>query len=91
MSPQGERFTFEVSGSVTGYDGTGTNQTRFTSTRTRCHDPADWNLGIAVNFSEACPPGYQATWRTVRQFRQELRPVNVAEPSGKFPIPSPSD
>lgn len=82
MSLLGERFTFEVSGSVTGYDGTGTNQTRFTSKSGRVViDPGDWNLGIAVYFSGSKPPpGYQATWRTVRQFRQELRPVSVAEP-----------
>ena len=82
MSRSGDRFTFEVSGSVTGPDGIGTNQARFISNSRRVViDPGDWNLGLAVYFSGSQPPkDYRATWRPVRQFRPELHPVSFADP-----------
>lgn len=82
MSRSGDRFTFEVTGSVTGPDGIGTNQARFISNSRRVViDPGDWNLGLAVYFSGSLPPkDYQAIWRPVRQFRPELHPVFFADP-----------
>ncbi|MBL9176009.1 MAG: SGNH/GDSL hydrolase family protein [Verrucomicrobiales bacterium] len=87
MSLLGDRYSFEVSGSETGPDGTGNNLTRFVSNSGRVViEPRDWMLGLAVYLAGERPrPAYRVRWQAVRHFQSELNPAFSSDPFREIP------
>ncbi|MFW5870686.1 MAG: SGNH/GDSL hydrolase family protein [Candidatus Sumerlaeota bacterium] len=63
----GEDVTFEVVGSVTGPDGTGSSKEKFVSDSGRVViEPEDWNVARNIsNSKKPAPEGYSITWKIV--------------------------
>ena len=69
-------FRFEVSGSVTGSDGTGSSAERFVSNSGRVViEPADWQLAVARSYSKKpMPENFAVTWSAVPTSVDEYQP-----------------
>ncbi len=70
ISQDAEEFSFKVTGSKTGFDGTGTNKTRFVSNSGRIViSPEAWNDGYSRDYSKkSMPVGYEFHWGAVPLF-----------------------
>ena len=75
-------FAFDVEGSVTGVDGSGTSVARFVSKSGRLSiEPSDWNLAYArAVFKQPLPDGFKIRWQVMAPGVDEIRagtaPVN---------------
>jgi len=83
INPDATQFQFSVTGSVTGFDGTGSSGSRFVSNSGRVViDPARWFLNADYNISKKpTPEGWQIHWRAVPLYADTLRALSVADPS----------
>jgi len=69
---------FEVEGSKTGKDGTGTNKSRFVSNSGRVViEPQDW-------YSSQCTEGVAFTWKAIPQFIDVYRAPAIPDPSREY-------
>lgn len=65
VSPDGRQWKYDVTGSATGPDGSGSSDKPFTSRSGRVQiDPAAWFRG----FNPPLPSGYEITWRVLPMF-----------------------
>ena len=74
-TPDGTRFQFRVSGSVTGDDGVGTNTERFVSPSGRVviEPESNWMIAWALEYRKRqMPPDFRVTWSVVCQGTDEL-------------------
>jgi len=71
------RFTFEVEGSVTGPDGSGSNSADFISNSGRVRiQKEDWDIyGAHLYFGVTISNGYQIKWKTIAQGQNKLVPA----------------
>lgn len=81
-----EDFTFEVSGSKTGFDGAGRKGERFVSDSGRVVIEADdWHLQRTCEFvKKPLPEGTEITWRVVPQFVDRWVPPAVENPASEY-------
>lgn len=87
VAADGMNFAFRVHGSLTGFDGEGTNTARFVSNSGRVTiEPGDHWIPLSVYYSgrKPLPPGFQATWRVERRFLDPL-PAGLAAPGDLHP------
>lgn len=72
-------FKFEVTGSVTGPDGTGTSTEKFVSNSKRVTiDPEDWHIARAREMTKKpMPEGFTVTWKAVPQFVDQYKAPRV--------------
>jgi hypothetical protein len=79
------QFTFEVTGSKTGPDGSGTSSQFFRSKSGRvCIEPSDWMLEqIMKIFKQTAPPpvGYEVHWSAVPLHVDEYHAQEASDPS----------
>jgi len=75
-TPDGTRFRFRASGSVTGDDGEGTNTEKFVSRSGRVviEPQSNWMIAWALGYRKReMPPDFRVTWSVVSQGTDELR------------------
>jgi len=72
-------FKFEVTGSVTGPDGTGTSTEKFVSNSKRVIiDPDDWHIARARDMTKKpMPEGFTVTWKAVPQSMDQYNAPRV--------------
>lgn len=82
-SADGKSFHFDLMGSKTGPDGSGSSDTPFTSNSGRvCIEPLDWNLAYCkAVFKSAIPGDLKATWSVVPHFVDEAVFPTVSDAS----------
>lgn len=76
-SPDLKSFKFDLQGSRTGFDGTGSGDKKFVSNSGRVViDPADWNFDYALKvFNRPLPANFKITWKVVPHFMDEIQPA----------------
>lgn len=79
-------FKFSVTGSVTGFDGSGTGKEKFVSNSGRIIiEPEDWVFPFDRRVSEkATPDGWEVTWKVVPMFVDEYTPPEVDDTSREY-------
>jgi hypothetical protein len=84
--PEGRRFTFEVVGSQTGNDGSGTSTERFVSRSGRVViDPARWNVHGALRYRKApMPADFRVEWEVRPLFADVYQPPQVGDPAREY-------
>jgi len=76
VSPDGKTWGFDVTGSVTGPDGSGRSDQAFTGKSDRVKiDPAAWFRG----FNPPLPDGYTIRWKVLPMFVDEYNVVKIEE------------
>jgi hypothetical protein len=84
VSADSKSWSFDVTGSVTGPDGSGDSSQPFVSRSGRVViHPADFFRGFA---REAVPVGHTITWRVVPMFHDVYTPAAGLDPSGENPV-----
>jgi len=80
------RFKFDVFGSKTGYDGSGTSEEKFISNSGRIViEPNDWHLNRTCKFKrEQLPENFETTWRVVGMFTDRYIPLKIEDPSREY-------
>lgn len=85
MSADGVDFTFDVTGSKTGFDGSGSSKTPFISKSGRVVlDPSDWMFAdILKTFKNAAPApiGFEVHWKTVPMYTDVFQAPETPEPA----------
>lgn len=82
VAADGKSWNFEVSGSVTGRDGSGFSQEPFTSHSGRVKiDPQSYFRG----FFHTLPVGFESTWDVLPLFVDEYRPRPVLDATLEYP------
>jgi hypothetical protein len=76
ITEDASRFSYEVAGSVTGHDGTGSNLEPFESISGRvCIEPRDFMIEWIVGyFKKPCPAGFEVTWEVQTTFADVYAP-----------------
>lgn len=76
VSPDAKHFKFEVTGSKTGPDGSGSTEGTFISDSGRVViDPQDFGIEGARAYSKKpCPPGFEIKWSVVPMFQDTYNP-----------------
>ena len=78
VSTDGKTWDFDVSGSVTGQDGSGHNDRPFTSKSGRVKiDPAAWFRG----FYPPLPEGYTIRWKVLPMFADTYQTPKIDDPT----------
>ncbi len=74
MTDDMKQFEFDLAGSVTGPDGSGSAANRFVSKSGRVViEPGDWNLANGRNvFKRALPEGFTVTWKAEPRFVETI-------------------
>ena len=76
VSPDGRQWNFDVAGSVTGPDGSGSSDKPFTSNSGRVRiEPAAWFRG----FYPPLPVGYKITWKALPMYEETLQFAKIAD------------
>jgi hypothetical protein len=76
VSKDGRQWTFDVAGSVTGPDGSGSSDKPFTSNSGRVRiEPAAWFRG----FYPPLPVGYRITWKVLPMYEQTLEFAKIED------------
>jgi len=80
-------FSFEVTGSKTGPDGTGANDKKFVSNSGRVViDPSDWWLKAAYDFTKKkLTPGFEVKWQVKPLFVDSYEPPQTPDASKEYP------
>ncbi len=77
VSPDGKRWEYDVTGSATGPDGSGSSDKLFTSKSGRVQiEPAAWFRG----FFPPLPNGYQIIWKVLPMFVDTYEPAKIDDP-----------
>ena len=97
FSPDGKRFKFKVSGSVTGADGEGTSDKRFVSDSGRVViEPEAWNMAYSFGLLQGpwsrdnhkvpftIPDRVVATWTVVPFFMDEFSAASNGDPTSEL-------
>jgi len=80
MDDEASDFRFEVAGSVTGPDGSGSCKTRFVSDSGRVAiEPEDWMVKKPV------PVGFEIKWTVVPLHADTYRPPEMPDPAREYP------
>jgi hypothetical protein len=83
VNADSSRWTFDVSGSVTGADGSGASDAPFVSQSGRVKiEPASFFR----NPNAAIPNGYQITWQVLPTFTDTITPPKAQEAGRDYPI-----
>lgn len=84
--PQGQRIAFEVTGSQTGRDGSGTSQKRFVSASGRVViEPARWNVHGALKYRKAAmPANFEVTWEVCPLFADVYQATPATDPAREY-------
>jgi len=74
-----KRFSYEVTGSVTGKDGEGDNRKRFVSDSGRVViEPEDFTITwVRGYFKVKCPVGFEVTWKVLPMFSDTFKPKRL--------------
>jgi hypothetical protein len=83
FNAENDDFKFTVTGSVTGFDGSGTGKEKFVSNSGRIViEPQDWVFVFDKQVSKQdTPDGWTVRWKVVPMFVDEYTPLEVKEPS----------
>ena len=75
VSDDAKHFKYEVTGSKTGPDGSGSSEEKFVSNSGRVViDPKDFGLAAACAYTKnPCPPGFEIKWSVVPMFTDTYR------------------
>lgn len=81
------KFKFDVIGSKTGYDGSGTNDEMFVSKSGRVViEPKNWWLQNAYEYSKKLTPkGLEISWQVKPMFVDSYIPPKIADSSLEYP------
>jgi hypothetical protein len=81
------KFKFDVVGSKTGYDGSGTNDKMFVSKSGRVAiEPRNWWLQNAYEYSKKpTPKGFEISWQVKPMFVDSYIPPKIADASREYP------
>ncbi|MCC3498707.1 MAG: SGNH/GDSL hydrolase family protein [Microcoleus sp. PH2017_15_JOR_U_A] len=81
------KFKFDVVGSQTGYDGSGTNDKMFVSKSGRVAiEPRNWWLQNAYEYSKKpTPKGFEISWQVKPMFVDSYIPPQIADSSREYP------
>ena len=79
VSDDAKQFKYEVTGSKTGPDGSGTSEAMFISNSGRVViDPKDFGIEFARTITKKpCPPGFEIKWSVEPMFQDTYRPKRV--------------
>lgn len=85
--PQGSDIRFEVTGSQTGRDGSGTSKKRFVSSSGRVViEPARWNVHGALKYRKATiPANFEVIWEVCPLFKDVYQAPQAADPARQYP------
>ncbi|MFZ2654481.1 MAG: hypothetical protein WAX69_06155 [Victivallales bacterium] len=83
ISEDAKNFKFEVSGSKTGPDGSGSSEGKFVSQSGRVViDPRDFTLAGASNYTKKkCPDGFEIKWSVAPMFKDTYTAPKSADPA----------
>jgi hypothetical protein len=81
------KFKFDVVGSKTGYDGSGTNDKMFVSNSGRVViEPKNWWLKNSYEYSKTpTPKGFEISWQVRPMFVDSYVPPKIADSSREYP------
>ena len=87
FSDDAKTFKFELSGSVTGPDGSGVSTEKFTSPSGRVIiEPADWTFDYDRSVGKkAMPESVTVTWQTKAIVADTYTPLKVTDPTYEYP------
>ncbi len=87
FSDDAKTFKFEVSGSVTGPDGSGVSTEKFVSNSGRVViDPQDWTFDYDRSVGKKpMPASVTVHWQTKAIFTDDYKPLKVADPTYEYP------
>ncbi|MEG4012105.1 SGNH/GDSL hydrolase family protein [Microcoleus sp. S11D4] len=87
INSDSSKFKFNVIGSKTGYDGSGTNDKMFVSKSSRIAiEPRDWWLQNAYEYSKKpTPKGFEITWQVKPMFVDSYIPPQIADSNREYP------
>jgi hypothetical protein len=79
-------FSFEVTGSKTGPDGSGTNSKKFISNSGRVViEPVDWWLKSAYDFTKKkLTPGFEVKWQVKPLFVESYEPPQISDAAKEY-------
>ena len=86
VSEDASFFRFELQGSKTGPDGSGTSGERFVSNSGRVViEPEDWALQRAYNLSKrSMPPNFAVSWQVIPQFVDVYEAPRIEDPAREY-------
>lgn len=87
INSDASKFKFDVVGSKTGYDGSGTNDKMFVSNSGRVViEPRNWWLKNAYEYSKKpTPKGFEISWQVRPMFVDSYVPPKIADSSREYP------
>ncbi|WP_445246866.1 SGNH/GDSL hydrolase family protein [Microcoleus sp. OTE_8_concoct_300] len=87
INSDASKFKFDVVGSKTGYDGSGTNDKLFVSNSGRVViEPRNWWLQKAYEYSKKpTPKGFEIFWQVRPMFVDSYLPPKIADSSREYP------
>jgi hypothetical protein len=87
INSDASKFKFDVVGSKTGYDGSGTNDKMFVSNSGRVViEPKNWWLKNSYEYSKtATPKGFEISWQVRPMFVDSYVPPKIADSSREYP------
>ena len=87
INSDASKFKFDVVGSKTGYDGSGTNDKLFVSNSGRVViEPRNWWLKTSYEYSKTpTPKGFEISWQVRPMFVDFYVPPKIADSSREYP------
>lgn len=87
INSDASKFKFDVVGSQTGYDGSGTNDKLFVSNSGRVViEPKNWWLKNSYEYSKKpTPKGFEISWQVRPMFVDSYVPPKIADSSREYP------
>ena len=87
INSDASKFKFDVVGSKTGYDGSGTNDKLFVSNSGRVViEPRNWWLKNSYEYSKTpTPKGFEISWQVRPMFVDSYLPPKIADSSREYP------
>jgi len=87
INSDASKFKFDVVGSKTGYDGSGTNDKLFVSNSGRVViEPRNWWLKNSYEYSKKpTPKGFEISWQVRPMFVDSYVPPKIADSSREYP------
>ena len=87
INSDASKFRFDVVGSKTGYDGSGTNDKLFVSNSGRVViEPRNWWLKNSYEYSKTpTPKGFEISWQVRPMFVDSYVPPKIADSSREYP------
>jgi hypothetical protein len=87
INSDASKFKFDVVGSKTGYDGSGTNDKLFVSNSGRVViEPRNWWLKNSYEYSKTpTPKGFEISWQVRPMFVDSYVPPKIADSSREYP------